>query len=119
MATLSEGRTALTRHHNNVGVKVHACSALNGEFVHLQCVPMVDLSTADAVVVQREQAEQVSFRIMIGDATEAMQVTLPMPTVSQTLCTNIWLWHGEEVWVSSSKPNMYMMQGTTSTAPIH
>ena len=124
MTSLSEGRTLLSRAHANIGVKVHcADGARSGHFVHLQALPVMDmdanvtLETDGFVAVVNDDA-MVTFRIVVGCTTEALIVRVPVFTVPTTLAVNLWVQPGEEIWMSTSHPRKFVVNGTTSHRPM-
>ena len=116
-ATLSEGRVQLTRNHSNCGVTVH--TGQHGEFVHLRCVPTKSLNEnaegQDMVMIERED---VSFRVTIGNEANVIVLHFNSLTHMVKLLDNLWVEAGEQVWVSTSKPNAHLVMGYTTRKPI-
>lgn len=100
-----------------MGVLVHK-NYEGGHFVHLQIFPVynMDTNTPQDGFINIDE-EQVSFRVTIGHEPHALASKFPPPTSSKTLGVNLWVDAGQEIWISTSRANKYIVNGTTSKQP--
>ena len=119
MGTLSGGRTLLRRSHENVGVLVHQCKD-QGHFVHLQVFPVydMDVTTMGQGFPDVENEKEITFRIVVGHGSAAIISRFFDLTTPKVIATNLWVDSGQEVWVSTNRPNRSLVHGTTSLTPV-
>ena len=101
---ITEGFVLLTRALNTPGQRVH--TAQNGHFVHL-ATDLVHTHNHDAA-----REGNVTFHIFIGNREHGIQRQI-VGGIGQLL-SNMYIESGEEVWVSTSCPDQFVIHGFTT-----
>ena len=115
MQSISEELVLLSRPHQGPGVLVH--SEVTGGFVTLSAIRACNLDDANQAEANLAQGgadggennnDNGKCRITIGHRKIAMYINL---SDAKTLISNVWVNAGEEVWMSTSRPNHHAVYG--------
>lgn len=113
-APLSEGFVALNRPHNTPGVMVH--KEPTGGFITLYAVPYWDMNIPPTENNDVNIENQITIRVTIGHNKNALVArTFTCP---HTICHDLWVAEGDEVYVSASIVNRLAVYGHSSERPV-
>lgn len=115
---LSNGRTLLKRNHSTSGIMVHDAGE-HGRFVNLYCTSAHDIdNNSDWLLDVVNNDDSPSLRISIGMDNVQMCTKLTTPEACTQIAKNIYVHPHEQIWISCSSPNKFVVHGIVTKTPL-